>query len=425
MASEKSLLRAFLGTASLQLIGRGLAVITGVIFARVLGPEEFGRYSFVISIIALLVLPAIAGIPQLIVRETSRYRVDQEYHLLLGMWKWATRYSLIICMGSMFVALALIWLDYWPESISHLMLIGIVLIPFKGILSRLGASINGLQRPELAQLPMVILAPLIVLVAIAISYVNNVQITPSLLLKLQILTHVVAVVLSIFLLNWLVNQLNIKGKPSYAKREWQSSLLPFTILTVVGTMNNELATVFLGFLGSEEAIGYFKVAMQGITLLALGLQAVNTVSGPRIAGMYKQGKVDQTQVLLKQSVKLSVLSSVPFAIVLIFFGELLIKFLFGEAYLPAAELLTILCIGQIINVCMGSVGLVLNMTGNEKRTLRAQFITLILTVILLGALIPMFQAVGAAIAVSLGLVCWNVIMAFDVYRLTGLKTWIH
>ena len=185
MVSEKSLLRAFLGTASLQLIGRGLAVITGVIFARVLGPEEFGRYSFVISIITLLVLPAIAGIPQLIVRETSRYRVDKEYHLLLGMWKWANRYILIICMGSMFVALALIWVDYWPENTSHLMFIGIVLIPFKGILPRLGASINGLQRPELAQLPMVILAPLIVLLAVAISYVNNVQITPSLLLKLQ------------------------------------------------------------------------------------------------------------------------------------------------------------------------------------------------------------------------------------------------
>ena len=119
--------------------------------------------------------------------------------------------------------------------------------------------------------------------------------------------------------------------------------------------------------------------------------------------------------------KLSVLSSVPFALLFICFGDSLIAFLFGEAYLPAAKLLTILCIGQVVNVCMGSVGLVLNMTGNEKRTLRAQFITLILTVILLVALIPMFEAVGAAIAVSLGLICWNVIMAFDVYRLTGLK----
>lgn len=425
MASEKSLLRAFIGTASLQLVGRGLGVITGVIFARVLGPEEFGRYSFVVSIIALLTLPAIAGIPQLIIRETSRYRVDAEYGLLLGMWRWATQYTLIICIGSILVALALIWAGYWPESISHLMLIGIVLIPFKGMLPRLGASINGLQRPELAQLPMVILAPLIVLVAIAISYVNDVQVTPSLLLKLQVLTHVVAVVLSMCLLKWLVKQLNIKGQPRYAKREWRSALLPFTILTVVGTMNNELATVFLGFLGNEEAIGYFKVAMQGITLLALGLQAVNTVSGPRIAGMYKQGKISETQAVLKQSVKLSVFSSVPFALLLIFFGDSLVTLLFGEAYLPAAELLTILCIGQIVNVSMGSVGLVLNMTGNEKRTLRAQFITLILTVILLITLIPMLQAVGAAIAVSLGLVCWNVIMAFDVYRLTGLKTWIH
>ncbi|MEZ9006728.1 polysaccharide biosynthesis C-terminal domain-containing protein [Vibrio sp. 10N.247.311.59] len=63
--------------------------------------------------------------------------------------------------------------------------------------------------------------------------------------------------------------------------------------------------------------------------------------------------------------------------------------------------------------------------GNERSTLRAQLITLALTVVLLLTLIPLFQATGAAIAVSVGLVCWSVIMAFDVYRLTGLKTWIR
>lgn len=165
--------------------------------------------------------------------------------------------------------------------------------------------------------------------------------------------------------------------------------------------------------------------MQGILLLALGLQAVNTVTAPKVASLYRQKKLDETQALLKQSVRLAVLSSVPPALILILFSEELIGFLFGEAYLPAAKLLTILCIGQIVNVSLGSVGLVLNMTGNEKRSLRAQLITLCLTVSLLFILIPLYQAIGAALAVSIGLICWNVIMAFDVYRLTGLKTWIH
>ncbi|WP_272159105.1 polysaccharide biosynthesis C-terminal domain-containing protein, partial [Vibrio algivorus] len=88
------------------------------------------------------------------------------------------------------------------------------------------------------------------------------------------------------------------------------------------------------------------------------------------------------------------------------------------------SLLTILCIGQVVNVCMGSVGLVLNMTGNERASLKAQGITLVITTTLLCTLVPFYQEIGAAVAISIGLVSWNIIMAFDVYRLTGLKTWL-
>ncbi|GAM63350.1 hypothetical protein JCM19232_1497 [Vibrio ishigakensis] len=234
-----------------------------------------------------------------------------------------------------------------------------------------------------------------------------------------------AILFSVLLLNKIVKLLSIQGRNEYSKQEWFASLLPFSLVAVAGTLNNELATVFLGLLGSDESIGYFKVAMQGIIVLALGLQAVNTVSGPRIARMYRLGQFSETQKLLRKSARLSFISSVPLAVFLMIFGSDLIKILFGDAYLLAANLLAILCIGQIVNVSMGSVGLVLNMTGNEKRTLRAQVITIIVTVILLSILIPFFEATGAAISVSIGLAVWNFIMAYDVYRLTGLKTWIH
>ncbi|WP_102373162.1 oligosaccharide flippase family protein [Vibrio breoganii] len=425
MIKEKSLLRAFFGTAGLQLIGRGLTVITGILFARTLGPAEFGRYSFVLSVIAFAVLPAVAGIPQLIIRETARYVAEQQHALMLGMWKWSNRYILALSGLSMIVLYGLVYLDIWPSSMGILIVSALMLIPFRGMLARQTAIINGLRRPELAQFPMLIIAPLIALCIVGYLFLSDYQLSSQRLIYIQLTTHALGVVLSYLLLKHVAKSVTVTGKAQFQVKRWQKALLPFTVLTIVGTMNNELATLFLGVLGSEEAIGYFKVAMQGITLLALGLQAVNTVSGPRIAGLYRQNKIEETQKLLTQSVKLSVLSSVPFALLLIIFGEELVSLLFGRDYLPAAGLLTILCVGQIVNVCMGSVGLVLNMTGNERSTLRAQFITLALTVVLLLTLIPLFQATGAAIAVSVGLVSWNVIMAFDVYRLTGLKTWIR
>jgi O-antigen/teichoic acid export membrane protein len=426
LTKNKSFLRAFLGTIGIQIGAKGATLLTAILFARALGPEDFGRYGFVMSIITLAVLPTVAGLPQLIIREISRYRVDKEYGLLVGMLKWSNRYVLSVSLLSILVTYFLVTFEVWSNLVGGLILSALVLIPLKGTLSRQGAVINGFQRPELAQLPTLVLAPVMALIAASwLYFLTNEVLTSQTLIYVQILTHLSAVILSMILVRSILKRDNQPAAPEYHVKKWHKALVPFTVITVVGTMNSELATVMLGFLGNEESIGYFRVAITGTTVLALSLTAVNAVSGPKIASMYKQKNVDGTQQVLTQSVKLSTMSSVPLAIGLILFGEYLIVFLFGQEYAPAANLLSIMCIGQIVNVSMGSVGLVLNMTGNERYALRAQIINLVLTVGLLAVLVPMYQATGAAIAVSIGLVFWNLLMAFDVYRLTGLKTWIR
>ncbi len=64
------------------------------------------------------------------------------------------------------------------------------------------------------------------------------------------------------------------------------------------------------------------------------------------------------------------------------------------------------------------------MTGNEKRSLKALLATLLINVLLLFILVPIYQAIGAALAVSMSLVLWNIWMSIDVYKITKLKTWL-
>ncbi len=422
---DKTLLRAFCGTAGLQLVGRGLSVISGILFARLLGPEDFGRYSFVFSIMMLAVMPVSAGMPQLIIRELGSSRFGKDGAYIKGLLRWSTLYILIV---STLVILGLVGLTQakvWEPRICYLVLIAAVLVPFRGLLEKQGAVFNGLQRPELAQLPVLILTPLLAIIVVAVGYLFRVHIDSQFLMYAQVVTYIVSFCAISLVLNKVLARLELGSSYEFKIKQWHASLLPFTVLVIVGTMNNELATVFLGFLGSKESVAYFKVSMQAIVLLALGLQAVNAVSGPRIARLYKQGNMAETQKVLTQSVRLSVASSVPFALLLIVFGKPLVTLLFGAEYIPAAKLISILCIGQIVNVMMGSVGLVLNMTGNERYSLKALLITLSITILLLFLLIPRFQAVGAAVAVSCSLIIWNLIMAYDVYKLTKLKTWIR
>jgi len=90
---------------------------------------------------------------------------------------------------------------------------------------------------------------------------------------------------------------------------------------------------------------------------------------------------------------------------------------FAEAYVP----LVIICIGQLVNASIGSVGSLLNMTGHEKDTTKSIFIGATVNVLLNLALTPVWGPIGAAIATTVTLIVWNMIMWQKVRSRIGIE----
>jgi len=82
--------------------------------------------------------------------------------------------------------------------------------------------------------------------------------------------------------------------------------------------------------------------------------------------------------------------------------------------------MVILCLGQLVNACAGSVGLILNMVGLEHLVARGVAIAALNNVALNAVLIPFWGPTGAAIASSTSLAIWNVLLALWLYKRTGL-----
>lgn len=425
MSKSIPLYRKFIGTAGLMLISRGLAMVAGIIYARYLGPEQFGLYSFVLAIIAMATLPVVAGLPHLLVREVAHFHLEKKWSLLTGVIKWSRVYVLMVSLIIILCMYSALHFDLFKSSVSSLLWVAVLLIPLRGMLTQQGAVLNGFRQPILAQLPLQIFAPALTLIILCFYIPTGADLTGSKLINISILASLFAFLVSVILLKKTIKSTAKTYTPKYTLKKWHTSLLPFTLMAFIGTLNTELASVLLGWWVDNESVAYFKVAMQGVALISLGLSSVNAVIMPNIARLYKKGDLNSTQVLLTKSVRLSVLISLPIIISLIIFGEFLIGLLFGKDYLEAFPILVILCFGQLVNVFMGSVGVVLNMTGNEKSTLKSLSITFILNLILLAILVPVYGGIGGAIAVSVSLVILNVLVVIDVWKLTGLKTWIR
>ncbi|MCH1931724.1 flippase [Shewanella sp. A25] len=416
------LVKKFLGSVGVQMFGRGLSVIMGVVLARILDPDEFGLYSFILSLVAIAVIPTIAGMPQLLIREVANNHLEKRWGELKGLQRWAISYIMIMSFIVMFVLAIAIRFELIQPDIGNLLWGALLLVPFKGILSRQYAILNGLQYVVLAQLPQVVLPSASALAIIGVLIYIGIQLDANLLIQVQIVSSAIGVLISAYFIYLKTPKEAKFSLADYKVKHWNKALLPFTLLAIISTMNNEIASVFLGFLSNTESVAYFKVAMQAVSLLSLGLVAINSVIGPKIARYYRQGNIEETQELLTKSVRLGALTSIPFAMFLIFFGDWIVTLLFGEVYLPSAKIITILCIGQIVNVVMGSVGLVLQMTGNERCALKSLAISFVVTMVLLLILIPMYSYIGAAYSVAISMVVWNVLMFLDVRKTTGLTT---
>jgi len=152
---------------------------------------------------------------------------------------------------------------------------------------------------------------------------------------------------------------------------------------------------------------------------------VNMAIAPTISQMYTKGEKERLQRMISKSILAVMVFALPVALVLILGGKWILPFVFGQEYVPAYLPLVILCMGQLLNACMGSVGLILNMAGLERITAKGVAIAAIINIVLNAVLIPFLGTIGAAIATSITLMIWNFLLFIWLYRETGIVSVAH
>jgi O-antigen/teichoic acid export membrane protein len=157
-------------------------------------------------------------------------------------------------------------------------------------------------------------------------------------------------------------------------------------------------------------------------LVAFGLQAVNMVVAPHFARLHARGDDAALQQLVTVSARVIFFFTLPTATVFIVFGDELVRLIFGPEFNSGYLTLIILLIGQLMNASMGSVGLLLSMTGHERETARGVAVAAVSNLILNLSLIPNYGMEGAALASALSVAIWNVLLWRAARRRLGINS---
>lgn len=420
---KAELVRGSFGVGALNSLSMPLALATSILLARWLGPEAYGQYIFVLSIISILALPLGPGLGQLVTRQVARYQHSEEWGLFRGLLRLAHQW---VIAGSTIMAVAIILLAVRNASWASddrwtLLFLATLLLPLLGFNALRSGTLRGLRNVFYAHLPEMLARPglhLIIVCGLMLSGVLN----PATALASQIIATAFALGIGGWFL-WRLKPVSVtQAQPDYRHKEWTYALLPFTLLSAVGTLNGEIGILLLGWLGDSEDIAALRVAMSGAVLVAMPLSIVNMVIGPYISRAHQDNDKSGLQRLSRQSARAALATALPIALPLIFFGGPIVQFVFGDVYRDTATLpLLILSIGQLVNVGFGSVGMFLTMSGYERDTLSGQIVALLVNATAALILIPSFGAVGAALSVAIGLVTWNLILAMLIIKRLGLR----
>jgi len=83
-------------TLIIKLLNLFLVLLLNVLLARMLGAEELGIYAFAVSVVTILSIPAMAGLPALLVREVAKNQLMENWMLLKGVLARAFQFSFVL-----------------------------------------------------------------------------------------------------------------------------------------------------------------------------------------------------------------------------------------------------------------------------------------------------------------------------------------
>lgn len=349
-----------------------LGILTTVIINRYLGPAGRGEYAYILNIVNILVLLLNLGLYQ----SYPYYRKNIEeqakskyYNMFLIQF---TVYFLI------FVLIALI-LE------SSLFLILSVLIPLMILSTQLRfiSLIENINKRNFINVINQLIYVLILLVVVTLFDANYIYILISILIK-----ELISILIYIKKFNYKFN-LRLVDKKTF-KTSITVGIFPmFTSLLL--SLNYKVDILILELFVSFDEMGYYAVGVALASQIWIIPDAFKDVIFSRVA------KSDSILGILL-SIKINIYVSIIITLILIFSGKHLIVLLYGDEFIMAYEILTLIFIGIFPMIFFKLINPLFNVKGLHKFSFYILLISVIFNIVLNFILIPLWGIHGAAIS---------------------------
>jgi O-antigen/teichoic acid export membrane protein len=387
--------------------GRFLSVLESLIAARVLGPAGFGLYALGLTIFRLIELIAPLGFDTGLIKYGASHLTQENDRAVKGMIVWSLMVSLFF---SSLLAGVIFWLSPWialtifgQQELTVVFRLFALILPLSAVLAILSAASRLKQQIAFSVVVHDFGQPLLAVVILLLFWISELNIER--IISADLLSYFFSVLCAVYFLKLLFPFIFTKPiNPAISDKGYFSFSLASAASIFLSTLVLWVDRLFVAIYLSAEDMGMYQAALQISVIFAILMSSFSRVLLPTFSSLYAENHHAEMQEVFRIGTKWSFYFGLPIIVFILLNPEDILKIMYGNTYVFAGGALSILLIGQLINLATGAVGPLLLVGGYHKIVLLLSGASLIFNVLLCLTLIPKLGITGAALSNTISII---------------------
>ncbi|TPM14754.1 lipopolysaccharide biosynthesis protein [Mesorhizobium sp. B2-3-5] len=393
--------------------GAGLTSLAQLAIARLIGPRNYGIYSYVLAWTSVLAYLATLGFNVSLLRFVPAYRANGRLDLARGVIKFAVQRSLLAAslFGITGATLVLLFSDHTQNGLDTSIMLGMAAVPLITAYAIGATLVRAFGGVVSALLPERIVRDGLLLVLVAMMAKSGLRAVHAPEVMLAVLISSAITVGLVFITAAKFEPPGLRqARPSYEAKEWWFAVPPLMLITGLDVFVSRAGVLVLGWTQHIREAGIFALALNVAMLVGLSRIAVATMFSPTAADLHARGDRKGLQQLFARATLLSAGGAIVVAVPLMVIVEPFLSY-FGEGYNAGTPIARVLILGYIFVALCGPQQNLLAMTGNEWAAATTMIAGAVANIIACALGVAMYGPIGAAVGVALALGIWSVAMA--------------
>lgn len=396
-----------------RLAGAGTGILLQILIARHYGAEVLGMFYLALSLAAILSVIMSMGYPWIVAPIVAKSAAEQSTASLAGFLRHVMRDTVRLVLVCAVLVPAAVWVYPGLGEMQRLALLaGLATAPVYLFMLMLGNVANAYRFFQLANLPELVLRPLLTLLTIGWAIFFGFQLT-----SLSIISINLGVSIALGL--WMAWKFSVtgafsltsvfKGEMPNSEERWQLRKLavPMIFPMIAVSMFADLDILMVGLFLPVGDAGLFGVCIKIASLLVFIVHITHQILLRDVSDAHlakDTGKMNET---IRTANWLAVSTSLLSLAGIVLFGDVVLGF-FGEEFKTGYLVLVGLVGSQVIRAAAGPAIQILMVTGHQREGVPVYVSSIAVLFIGNLLLVPPYGLMGATAAVIIATLFWTI-----------------